>query len=89
MILEWDYARFAKKIEGRTPVEELIEQARGDEELTAVLRRFEDKGEVGFRDIVQSIQSKEGDLNDTEMIFLLLDQLWQERVAPPTAPRPA
>ena len=83
MILTWDYPRFAHRLEGQTPVERLLEQANGDTELTALLHRYENRSEVGFQDIVRDIQTKGGDLNDTEMVFLLLDQLWQERVQRP------
>ncbi|MBI2061732.1 MAG: glycosyltransferase [Nitrospirae bacterium] len=85
MILSWDYPRFAHRLEGQTPVERLLEQARGDAELTAFLRRYEDRSEIGFQDIVRDIQNKGGNLDDTEMVFLLLDQLWQERVQRPAS----
>lgn len=85
-ILEWDYPRFAARLEAQTPVEKLLEGAAGDAELTALLRKYEERGEVGFQDIVRDIRDKSGALDDTEMIFLLLDQLWQERVAPRSGP---
>lgn len=83
MILQWDYAKFAHRLEGQTAVQRLLEQAAGDPELTSLLQRYEDRGDVGFKDIVQDIQARNGELNDTEMVFLLLDQLWQERVVRP------
>jgi len=55
--------------------EKLIMQADGDSELKEFLENFKDRNRLSLEDIIEHIRSGEGELSNTEKIFLMIGEL--------------
>jgi spore maturation protein CgeB len=53
-------------------IDNLLEEAEDDPELTELLRHYKGKGVVTVEDIAEDIRKREGKLTDPESIFLLM-----------------
>ncbi|RMG74082.1 MAG: hypothetical protein D6710_02220 [Nitrospirae bacterium] len=56
-------------------VSDVIDELGDDKELVELLRGFEDRGRVGFDEIIERIETTEGELSDAEKIFLFMREI--------------
>ncbi|MCF7809422.1 glycosyltransferase [bacterium] len=73
-VLEFIYSYETTPASRRHPdhIDNLLEEAEDDPELTGLLSHYKGKGVVTVEDIADDIRKREGELTDPEAIFLLM-----------------